>query len=130
MECGMTLLFDIAPYAEPVLDSVPGREIYKRFQVEPDTLAIAVVDEAGRPIGLIERNAFLVRMAAQYGYALWSGRPVSFWMKTDPVVVDGDMTVAEFCGRMLQERPSELLQGFIVTCGGRYAGVGTALALL
>jgi signal transduction histidine kinase len=126
----MTLLFDIAPYAEPVTADIAGREIYQRFQEEPDTLAIAVVDEAGRPIGLIERNAFLVRMAAQYGYALWSGRPVSFWMKTDPVIADGDMTVAEFCGRVLEERPSELLQGFIVTCGGKYAGVGTALALL
>lgn len=126
----MTLLFDIAPYAEPVAADVAGREIYKRFQDEPDTLVIAVVDAAGRPIGLIERNAFLVRMAAQYGYALWSGRPVSFWMRTDPVVADGEMTVAEFCGRVLEERPSELLQGFIITCGGRYAGVGTALALL
>jgi signal transduction histidine kinase len=126
----MPLLFDIAPFAEPVTDDVAGREIYQRFQAEPDTLVIAVVDAANRPIGLIERNAFLVRMAAQYGYALWSGRPVSFWMKTDPVIADGEMTVAEFCGRVLEERPSELLQGFIVTCGGRYAGVGTALALL
>ncbi|MDB5444782.1 MAG: sensor histidine kinase/response regulator [Phenylobacterium sp.] len=126
----MTLLLDIAPYAEPVLADVPGSEIYNRFRAEPDTLAIAVVDAAGRPIGLIERNAFLVRMADQYGHALWSGRPVSFWMKTDPVVADGDMTVAEFCGQVMEERPSELLEGFIVTCGGRYAGVGTALALL
>jgi signal transduction histidine kinase len=126
----MTLLFDIAPYSEPVTADVPGREIFQRFQDEPDTLAIAVVDKAGRPIGSIERNDFLVRMAAQYGHALWSGRPVSFWMKTDPVIADGEMTVAEFCGRVLDERPSELLQGFIVTAGGRYAGVGTALALL
>ena len=126
----MTLLLDIAPYAEPVTADVAGREIYKRFQDEPDTLAIAVIDDDGRPIGMIERNAFLVRMAGQYGYALWSGRPVSFWMQTDPVIADGDMTVAEFCGRVLEERPSELLQGFIVTVGGRYAGVGAALALL
>ncbi|MFC3067833.1 ATP-binding protein [Phenylobacterium soli] len=110
--------------------TVTGREIYQRFEDEPDTLCIAVVDEEGRPVGLIERNAFLVRMAAQYGYALWSNRPVSRWMRTDPVIADGDMTVAEFCGRVMEERPSELLQGFIVTCGGRYAGVGTALSLL
>lgn len=126
----MTLLLDIAPYAEPVSPRATGKEIYQRFQDEPDTLVIAVVDGRNRPIGLIERNAFLVRMAAQYGYALWSGRPVSYWMKTDPVIADGDMTVAEFCGRVLEERPSEMLGGFIVTCGGRYAGVGTALALL
>ena len=38
--------------------------------------------------------------------------------------------VAEFCGQVLAERPSELLRGFIVTRGGRYAGVGSALSLL
>jgi len=126
----MTLLFDIAPFAGPVTAEAPGREIYERFQNEPDTLVIAVVDEADRPIGLIERNDFLGRMASQYGHALWSGRPVSAWTRTDPVIADGQMTVAEFCGQVLEERPSELLQGFIVTCAGRYAGVGTALSLL
>ncbi|RAK57612.1 ATP-binding protein [Phenylobacterium deserti] len=126
----MTLLLDIAVQARPISPRTTGREVYQRFQEEPDTLAIAVVDQDGRPVGLIERHDFLVRMAAQYGHALWSGRPVSEWLSRDPVLADGDMTVAEFCGRILEERPSELLQGFIVTCGGRYAGVGTALSLL
>ncbi|HVI31241.1 ATP-binding protein [Phenylobacterium sp.] len=126
----MTLLLDIAPFIPPVGPDVTGAYIYRRFEVEPDTMAIAVVDEAGRPVGIIERNAFLVRMAAQYGHALWSKRPVSAWMKTDPVIADGDVTVAEFCGRVMEESPSELLHGFIVTCGGRYAGVGSMLALL
>ena len=126
----MTLLLDIAPYIAPVLPKATGRDIYARFQDEPDTLAIAVVDAELRPVGLIERNAFLVRMAAQYGHALWSGRAVDLWMKTDPLVADGDVTVAEFCGQVLEERPSELLHGFIVTCAGRYAGVGTMLGLL
>ncbi|HET6972076.1 MAG TPA: histidine kinase dimerization/phospho-acceptor domain-containing protein, partial [Phenylobacterium sp.] len=126
----MTLLLDIAPHIPPVTPETPGAEVYQRFQLEPDTLAIAVVDADGRPLGLVERNAFLVLMAAQHGYALWSKRPASHVMKRDPVVADGDVTVEEFCGRALAERPSELLHGFIVTCGGRYAGVGTTLALL
>jgi signal transduction histidine kinase/ActR/RegA family two-component response regulator len=126
----MTLLLDIAPYIPPASPQATGGEIYQRFQAEPDTLAIAVVDSEGLPLGLIERNAFLVQMAAQYGYALWAKRSVSNLMKTDPVIADGDVTVAEFCGQILEEAPSELLHGFIVTCGGRYAGVGTALALL
>jgi two-component system, sensor histidine kinase len=126
----MALLLDIAPHIPPASPNTPGAEIYERFQNEPDTLAIAVVDDDDRPVGLIERNAFLVLMAAQHGYALWSKRAASHMMKRDPVVADGDVTVAEFCGRILAERPSELLHGFIVTCGGRYAGVGTTLALL
>ncbi len=126
----MKLLVDIAPFIEPIGPDTPGGQVYDRFQREPDTLAIAVVNAAGKPIGLVERNAFLVSMAAQYGHALWAKRPVIHVMKSDPVIADGDVTVAEFCGRILEERPSELLHGFIVTCGGRYAGVGTALGLL
>lgn len=126
----MTLLLDIAPFSEPVTPNHTGRDIFRRFEDDPDMLVIAVVDRDNRPVGLVERNAFLVRMAAQYGYALWSQRPIHHWMKTDPLIADGDMTVEEFCGQVMEERPSELLQGFIVTCAGRYAGVGTALSLL
>ncbi|HEY3696536.1 ATP-binding protein, partial [Phenylobacterium sp.] len=126
----MTVLLDIAPLIAPASPFTTGAEIYQRFELEADTLAIAVVDGDGRPVGLVERNAFLVRMAAQYGRALWSGRPISMWMNAHPVVVDGDVTVAEFCGRILEESPSALLHGFIVTCGGRYAGVGAMVTLL
>jgi len=126
----MTLLLDIAPFSPPATPATTGHQIYQRFEDDPDLLAIAVVDAEFRPVALVERNAFLVRMAAQYGHALWSRRPISHWIQTDPLVADGAMTVEEFCGRVLEERPSELLQGFIVTCAGRYAGVGTALSLL
>src|SRR5258708_14363588 len=112
VESSMTLLLDIAPFSPPASPSHTGRQIYQRFEEDSDLLAIAVVDTDGRPVGLVERNDFLVRMAAQYGYALWSDRPISHWMKTEPLVADGDMTVAEFCGRVLEERPSELLPRF------------------
>jgi len=60
----MTLLFDIAPTIAPVAPDATGAQLYERFELEPDTLAIAVVDPQGRPVGIVERNAFLVRMAA------------------------------------------------------------------
>lgn len=126
----MTLLLDIAPYRPPASPATTGGAIYARFQAEPDTMAIAVVDEDGRPVGLVERNTFLAQMGAQYGHSLWAKRPITHVMNADPLVVDGDVTVAEFCGRILEERPSDLLHGFVVTCGGQYAGVGAGLALL
>lgn len=126
----MTLLLDIAPNLAPCLPSATGDEIFQRFEGEPDTMAICVVDEEGWPLGLVERNAFLILMGGQYGYALWAKRTVTNFMLKNPLTADGDVSVAEFCGRVLEERPSELLHGFIVTRGGRYAGVGTMLALL
>ncbi len=126
----MTRLADVAPFVLPASRATLGAEIFQRFETEVDTLAIAVVDDDERPIGLIERNAFLVLMAAQHGYALWSRRPAAQIMKRDPVLADGEVTVAEFCERVLVESPSDLLHGFIVTASGRYKGVGTTMALL
>ena len=123
-------LLDLAQSIAPIAPDLPGQRVYDRFHAEPDTLAIAVVDDEGRPLGLVERNAFFVAMAAQYGRALYALRPISLLMSKDPLVVEGDRSAAEFCGQALAERPSELLRGFIVTQGGRYAGVASALSLL
>ena len=41
-----------------------GAGVFDRFQNEPNTLTIAVVDEAGRPLGLIQLDAFTLKMAA------------------------------------------------------------------
>src|SRR5690606_14608360 len=100
----MTLLIDIAPSIPPASPHTTGAEIYRRFQQEPDTLAIAVVDDRRRPVGLIERNTFLVQMAAQHGYALWAKRPILALVNADPLMADGAVSVAEFCGSVLQER--------------------------
>ncbi len=123
-------LVDLIQGSPPVAPDLPGAKVYERFQAEPDALAIAVVDEEGRPVGLVERNAFFLAMADHYGRALYAKRPISVLMNADPLVADADVLVADFCGQVLAERPSELLRGFVVTQGGRYAGVGSALSLL
>jgi diguanylate cyclase (GGDEF)-like protein/PAS domain S-box-containing protein len=107
-----------------------GKTLYERFREEPDTLIIPVLDDEDRPVGLVERNAFFLRMAAEYGRALYANRPISTLMDNEPLVVDADMALADFTSDSLSYRASDLLRGFIVTDGGRYLGVGTVLALL
>ena len=65
-----------------------GAEAFDRFQAEPDTLVIAVVDADGRPVGLIERNAFTLKMAAEFGRALYARRPASSLMSERPRILD------------------------------------------
>ena len=120
-------LIDLTP-ATPA--TATGREVYDRFEREPDTLVIAVVDGDGAPVGLVERNAFFVRMAAEYGRALYAGRPISVLMDREFLVVDHEAPTETFCREVLNERPSALARGFVVVRDGRYLGVGTALSLL
>ncbi|MGZ5986432.1 MAG: response regulator receiver protein, partial [Caulobacteraceae bacterium] len=76
----MSQLLSLAEPVEPVLATTSGAEVYQRFERQPDVLALAVVDAAGRPVGIVERNTSFVRMAAEYGRALYAQRPISLLM--------------------------------------------------
>jgi signal transduction histidine kinase/ActR/RegA family two-component response regulator len=123
-------MFDLAEAVAPVEPETPGSVVFRRFEADPDLLNIAVVDADGAPVGLIERNAFALKMAAQYGRALYAGRPVNLLMDAEPKVVDGATPIIAFTNDSLLESAANLLRGFIVTRDGRYAGVGSALSLL
>jgi signal transduction histidine kinase/AmiR/NasT family two-component response regulator len=126
----MQLMGELAEVTASLSPDTPGEAVYRRFETEPDTLAIAVVGEDGRPVGLVERHAFSLRMASRYGRALYGLRPISLLMDAQPLVVEARTSVADFTGESLSTRRSDLLKGFIVVEDGLYAGVGSALALL
>jgi signal transduction histidine kinase/ActR/RegA family two-component response regulator len=107
-----------------------GADVYRRFETEPDTLAIAVADDEGRVVGIVERNAFFLKMAADYGRALFAGRPVSMVMDESPIIVDAETTLSSFLAEAVQTSVAALLRGFAIVENGRYLGIGTALDLL
>lgn len=113
----------------PVAPSTLGCEVLARFEREPDTLVIPVVDD-GRPLGLVERTAFFEKIAGRFGHALYDLRPVTFAMDAEPAVVESDVEIDAFCDIILKGGPAALLRGFILTKNGRYHGVGTAATLL
>jgi signal transduction histidine kinase/ActR/RegA family two-component response regulator len=126
----MQSLWDLAENSPPMTPSALGVDLYDRFESEPDTLVVAIVDEDHRPVGLVERNAFTMKMASPYGRSLYARRPISHLMDADPIVVEADADVALFTRDALSGRASDLLKGFLVTNAGRYVGVGSALGLL
>ncbi|XBQ15072.1 MAG: ATP-binding protein [Oceanicaulis sp.] len=120
------LLRQDAPQLDPMTS---GSEVYDLFSDDPDLLVCAVV-EAGRPIGLVARNAFFLRMADTHGRALFAKRPVTFVMDKDPLVVEADRLVSELSRHILTDRNAALFDGFIITEDGKYAGVGTGVSLM
>lgn len=115
--------------AEPVSPQTPGIDVFARFEREPDTLVIPVV-ENGRPVGLVERNAFLLKIASAFGHAQYAKRPILHVMDPEPAVVEAGVSIDAFCDVLLTGGPAALMRGFIVTREGRYHGVGTAGSLL
>lgn len=115
--------------AEAVSPDTLGSDVFERFTSEPDTLVIPVV-EGDRPIGLIERNAFLLKIAGAFGHALYAKRAVIHLMDPEPAVVEAGVAIDTFCDVLMKSGPGALMRGFIVTRAGRYHGVGTAVSLL
>tara|TARA_R110002051_G_scaffold21308_1_gene56723 strand:- start:747 stop:2345 length:1599 start_codon:yes stop_codon:yes gene_type:complete len=125
----MARIGDFVSLVAPAAPDTPGAELFERFQAEPNTLAIAVVGDDDRPVGLIERNAFCLKMAAEFGRALFARRPASVLMDA-PLVVDADADAETLFRSVDHAELDALLKGFVVVSQGRYLGIGTALHVL
>ena len=126
----MARIGDFISAVAAVSPDTPGAQIFDRFQSEPNTLVIAVVDADDRPVGLIERNAFTLRMAAEFGRALYARRPASSLMSERPRILDAQADAAILFQSLDASDLGGLLNGFIVTSGGRYVGVGAGVHVL
>lgn len=125
----MDSIESIAIRAPVLAADTPCSEAYELFSAEPDLLAMAVVDE-GRPLGLMNRHELTLRLADRFGRPLFESKPVTRLMDPTPLIVEASIGIDFLSRTILDERPSALLQGFIVTRGGRYLGIGTALSML
>jgi signal transduction histidine kinase/ActR/RegA family two-component response regulator len=126
----MAHIGDFVEPVAPVSFDTLGGVIFDRFLAEPNTLAIAVVDAENRPLGLIERNAFTLRMAAEFGRALYARRSAEALMDPAARIADASTSADVFFQSYGAAELGALLGGFIVVRDGRYVGVGTALHVL
>ncbi|WP_291843133.1 ATP-binding protein [Maricaulis sp.] len=122
------LVRDVLVDAPAVAPDTTGGEVYEHFSEDPDLLVMAVVTD-GRPVGLVARDQFFLRMADRHGRALFERRPITFAMNKSPLIVETRTPISELNAQILKDRPAALMDGFIATRNGEYAGVGTTLEL-
>ncbi|HKX07576.1 MAG TPA: ATP-binding protein [Stellaceae bacterium] len=113
----------------PVTPDMRCAVVYDRFRGDAELIAVPVVD-GDMPVGLVNRHDLTMRLAHDYGRALYAQKPITALMDAAPLVVESSVQVEALESLIATENPSALLRGFIVTTAGRYAGVATALSLL
>lgn len=79
---------------------------------------------------MINRNEFLTLFSNQFGHALYDKKPITTIMDREPLIVDATTSIGLVSAVILNEKPSALLKGFIITEQEHYLGVGTAVGLL
>jgi len=113
----------------PTTPEASVAEVFAWFTSHPDALALPVVVD-GRPVGLIDRQDFLLKLAEPLGHSRYASRPIHRMMDPEPAVVEYDVRISAFSAAVLKNTAANMLRGFIVTRQGQYFGIGTAISLL
>ena len=94
-------------------------------------LSLPVVDDAGRPLGLISRYTLQDIFMLRFGRDLHGRKPVSEVMNPAPLVVNLAMNLEEAAQQVTSQLSYPITEDFILVDGqGFYQGLGTVLDLL
>lgn len=98
--------------------------VYQMFLNDPDMQALPVVKN-GLPVGLINRNALIDKLARPFRHELFGKKPCTLLMDADPLIVGKNMGIYELSRMIAEADQHHLVNGFIITDQGQYLGMGT-----
>lgn len=126
---GMTAgqLLRPAPAVSP---DTSNNDVLASFHAQPDLHALAVIDDASRPIALVNRQNLIDRYATPFHRELYGRKPCLTLANPAPLCFDRRTTVEDMASLFASEHSRALADGFVITDEGRYVGLGTGSDLL
>ncbi|CAK0765129.1 hypothetical protein CCP4SC76_4260010 [Gammaproteobacteria bacterium] len=113
----------------PVAPDASNHAVFRLFEQDDSLLSVAVVAD-GRPIGLINRYAMVDAFARPYRHELFGQKPCTLFMDPEPLMVEYSTTLHDLSRQIVDGAPRHLSNGFIITCQGRYMGLGSGRDLI
>lgn len=89
-----------------------------------------ILQEEGRPVGLLMKQKLHELLAGKYGLPLYSTRPVEKIMNASPLIVDADMPIEQVSQLAMARDISHLYDVVIITAGGQLLGATTVRDIL
>jgi len=99
------------------------------FQNDEELMGIPVI-QSGKPVGLVMRDKFYMRMASRYGYSLYENRPIYTIMDTQPLIVEFNDSLENVAQAATQREQVKLNDNIIVCVQESYFGILTARDML
>lgn len=104
-------------------------DVARLFEQHPQLHALPVL-ALGKPVGLINRVAFMNEYAKLYYREVAGRKPCKGHINYQPRMVDRNHRIDELVGILTSDDQRYLSDGFIVTDNGRYVGLGTGEQLV
>ncbi|GAA0837568.1 EAL domain-containing protein [Cupriavidus pauculus] len=107
-----------------------NNEVLARFHAHPDLHAMAVIDDSGRPLALINRQSLIDRYATPFHRELYGRKACIALANPAPLCFDRRVTLDDMASLFAGEHSRALADGFVITDADRYVGLGTGADLL
>jgi len=117
-------------YIEPVFMHDNSLKVLQRFIIEENLAAVAVVDEGGMPVGMIDRGRLIEIFVRPFAKDLHHKTTINQFMDKEPVIVDIHTGLDDLAQIILDAGMRHMVNGFILVQNGIYAGIGTGHDLL
>ena len=111
--------------AQAVTSAQSNGDVFRLFEEKPDLTGLPVI-EAGRPIGMINRNIFMQSFARPFHREIYLNKSCIAFMDKSPLIVERDTSIQDLSFKVIAGGEKALADGFIITDRGMYAGVGRA----
>ncbi|MBN2796593.1 MAG: GGDEF domain-containing protein [Clostridia bacterium] len=122
-------------YIHHVMDDVVSfdksascKEVYDFLNAQNGTSVC--VTSGGFPLGIVTLNMINKVFGRQYGYSVYSHRPIELIMNTQPLMVDYYLPVHAVAKKALNRSNEHLYEDIIVLKGAQYAGIVTMKRIL
>lgn len=114
---------------EAIAPETPNYLVFQRFRDDIELNGLPVVAN-GVPVGLVRRHPFIETMARPFNHELFDKKPCTLLMDTSPLVVDKQLSLHSLSGLLVYSNRQSLVDGFIISDGGKYLGMGTCYDLM
>jgi diguanylate cyclase (GGDEF)-like protein len=116
--------------APPISENEKCKNVLKLFQKNLSLFAIPVVDKNKRPIGIVERIAFVELFVQPYTKELFGKQIIAEYMNPEPLIVDKNIAVDDVARIIIDAGMQHMVNGFIATENDQYLGIANGLDLL
>lgn len=124
-----TYISEIAQSGITISPETTTANVVKLFEASKELLSLVVLCDK-KPVGIVVRERLYSRLATQYGYSVFMGRPIKALMDETPMIVDVCDSVEEVAQKAMSRDITRIYNCIIVVNNGEYSGVVSIRNLL
>ncbi|QXH48230.1 GGDEF domain-containing protein [Pseudomonas xanthosomatis] len=110
--------------------STATQQVLEAFRRQANLNSLAVLDEDGRPCGIVHRHSLSDALLQPFGTDLFARKPISRLMSQDFLAVERGQSLQQVSRLITSRARQRIEEDFIITQGGRYLGLGRVIDVL